>query len=578
MDTILQVNNLSVTFLTRDKEIQAVRDVSFELKQGETLGIVGESGSGKSVTARSVMRLLPSSISYMREGEVIFLGKNVENYTDKEMESIRGRDMGMIFQDPMTSLNPTMTIGRQIEEGLIKHQKLSAAGAKEKAIEMLKLVGIRNSERRYHQYPHEFSGGMRQRVMIAIALACRPALLIADEPTTALDVTIQAQILNVMKHMQQQLGTSIILITHDLGVVAGMCDRVVVMKDGAVVETGTAEEIFASPKHAYTKKLLGAFPRLDEKKKPKPVPLVAKKDARPLLEVRSLKQYFDLGKGNVIKAVNDISFHIREGETLGVVGESGCGKSTTGRSILRLHEPTGGDILYQGMAVNRMSVKEMKTMRRYMQMIFQDPYASLNPRFKILDIIGEALDVHRLAGSKQERKKRVEELLDMVGLDPAYATRYPHEFSGGQRQRIGIARALAVEPKFIVCDEPLSALDVSIQAQIVKLMEELQQRLGLTYLFIAHDLSMVKHISDRVAVMYRGKIVELAESEELYANPQHAYTKSLLAAIPVPDPKVEAAKKRVLMEEQTEADIYLLDESELVEVAKGHWVAMPMSG
>lgn len=581
MDTILQVNNLSVTFLTRDKEIQAVRDVSFELKQGETLGIVGESGSGKSVTARSIMRLLPSSVSYMREGEVIFLGKNVENYTDKEMESIRGRDMGMIFQDPMTSLNPTMTIGRQIEEGLIKHQKLSAAAAKEQAIEMLKLVGIRNSQRRYHQYPHEFSGGMRQRVMIAIALACRPALLIADEPTTALDVTIQAQILNVMKHMQQQLGTSIILITHDLGVVAGMCDRVVVMKDGAVVETGTAEEIFASPKHPYTKKLLGALPRLDEKKKPKPVPLVAKKDAddaRPLLEVRSLKQYFDLGKGNVIKAVNDISFHIREGETLGVVGESGCGKSTTGRSILRLHEPTGGDILYQGIVVNRMSAKEMKTMRRYMQMIFQDPYASLNPRFKILDIIGEALDVHRLAGSKRERKKRVEELLDMVGLDPAYAMRYPHEFSGGQRQRIGIARALAVEPKFIVCDEPLSALDVSIQAQIVKLMEELQQRLGLTYLFIAHDLSMVKHISDRVAVMYRGKIVELAESEELYANPQHPYTKSLLAAIPVPDPRVEAAKKRVLMEEQTEADKYQLDESELVEVTRGHWVAMPKSG
>lgn len=581
MDTILQVNNLSVTFLTRDKEIQAVRDVSFELNQGETLGIVGESGSGKSVTARSIMRLLPSSVSYMREGEVIFLGENVEKYTDKEMESIRGRDMGMIFQDPMTSLNPTMTIGRQIEEGLIKHRKLSAAAAKGQAIEMLKLVGIRNSDRRYHQYPHEFSGGMRQRVMIAIALACWPALLIADEPTTALDVTIQAQILNVMKHMQQQLGTSIILITHDLGVVAGMCDRVAVMKDGTVVETGTTEEIFASPQHPYTKKLLGALPRLDEKKKPKPATLTVKKDAddaRPLLEVRSLKQYFDLGKGNIVKAVNDISFHISEGETLGVVGESGSGKSTTGRSILRLHEPTGGDILYQGMAVNRMSAKEMKTMRRYMQMIFQDPYASLNPRFKILDIIGEALDVHRLAGSKQERKRRVEELLDMVGLDPSYAMRYPHEFSGGQRQRIGIARALAVEPKFIVCDEPLSALDVSIQAQIVKLMEELQQRLGLTYLFIAHDLSMVKHISDRVAVMYMGKIVELAESEELYANPQHPYTRSLLAAIPVPDPKVEAAKKRVLMEEQPEADNDQLDQSELVEVAKGHWVAMPMSG
>lgn len=576
MEPILRVNNLSVTFRTRDQEVQAVRGVSFEVGKGETLGIVGESGSGKSVTARSVMRLLASPPSYVQEGDVIFLGNNLADYSEKEMESIRGRDMGMIFQDPMTSLNPTLKIGEQISESLIKHRKLSRKEAKEEAIELLKLAGIRHSELRYEQYPHEFSGGMRQRVMIALALACRPALLIADEPTTALDVTIQAQILSLMKTMQERFGTSIILITHDLGVVAGMCDRVVVMKDGEIVESGTVEEIFAQPRHPYTLKLLNALPRLGEKKKPKPAPLVSAGagSALPLLEVKSLKQYFDLGKGTILKAVDDISFQIQEGETLGVVGESGSGKSTTGRAILRLHQPTGGNVYYQGIPVNRLSPAEMKTMRRYMQMIFQDPYASLSPRLKVEDIIGEALDVHRLAGSRAERRKRVGELLDMVGLDPAFARRYPHEFSGGQRQRIGIARALAVEPKFIVCDEPLSALDVSIQAQVVKLLEELQQRLGLTYLFIAHDLSMVKHISDRVAVMYMGKIVELAESEELYANPQHEYTKSLLAAIPVPDPKLEARKKRELADDPAETVKYDVEHSKLVEVSEGHWVAL----
>ncbi|MGG1878333.1 ABC transporter ATP-binding protein [Paenibacillus cisolokensis] len=577
METILQVNNLSVAFRSRDSEFHAVKDVSFEVRKGETLGIVGESGSGKSVTARSIMRLLPSPPSYMKGGEIRFLGQNLADKSEKEMESIRGRDIGMIFQDPMTSLNPTIRIGEQIAEGLVKHQQLSKPEAKKQALDMLKLVGIPDSETRYNQYPHEFSGGMRQRVMIAIALACRPALLIADEPTTALDVTIQAQILNLMKDMQERFGSSIILITHDLGVVAGMCDRVVVMKEGEIVETGTTEEIFENPQHPYTMKLLNALSRLHEKKKPKPAPLIIPgTDYKgPLLEVKSLKQHFDMGKGKVLKAVNDISFHIKAGETLGVVGESGSGKSTTGRAILRLHQPTGGEVLYQGISVNRLSPSEMKAMRRHMQMIFQDPYASLNPRLKVVDIIGEALDVHKLTGSKQERRRRVEELLDMVGLDPAYASRYPHEFSGGQRQRIGIARALAVEPKFIVCDEPLSALDVSIQSQIVKLLEELQQRLGLTYLFIAHDLSMVKHISDRVAVMYMGKIVELAESEELYSNPMHAYTKSLLEAIPIPDPKVESRRKRVLLEERTGEDKYQLEHSELVEVSKGHWVAMP---
>ncbi len=577
MEPILQVKELSVSFQSRGEEVQAVRGVSFEIHKGETLGIVGESGSGKSVTARSIMRLLPSPPSFIKEGEIVFLGENLVHKTEKEMEHIRGRDIGMIFQDPMTSLNPTMTIGTQIAESLIKHQHLSKKEAETQAMDMLKLVGIRNSEARYHQYPHEFSGGMRQRVMIAMALACRPALLIADEPTTALDVTIQAQILNLMKTMQQRFGTSILLITHDLGVVAGMCDRVVVMKDGEIVETGTTEEIFANSRHPYTLKLLHALPRLDEKKKAKPAPLVLTRsdNDRPFIEVRSLKKYFDLGKGNILKAVNGVSFHINRGETLGVVGESGCGKSTTGRTILRLHEPTGGEVLYDGMSINRLSAKEMKIMRRYMQMIFQDPYASLNPRLRVLDIIGEALDVQKLAGSKLERQKRVEELLDMVGLDPSFAMRYPHEFSGGQRQRIGIARALAVNPQFIVCDEPLSALDVSIQAQVVKLLEELQHRLGLTYLFIAHDLSMVKHISDRVAVMYMGKIVELAESEELYANPLHDYTKTLLAAIPVPDPRIESKKKRVLTEEQNEGDKYDLEHSELVEVSKGHWVALP---
>jgi peptide/nickel transport system ATP-binding protein len=577
LDTVLKVKDLRVSFLTRDQEFEAVRGISFEVKKGETLGIVGESGSGKSVTARSIMRLLPSPPSYMKEGEIEFLGEKLSSKTEKEMEGIRGRDISMIFQDPMTSLNPTIRIGNQIAESLAKHQHLSKNEAKNRAVELLKLVGIRNSETRFNQYPHEFSGGMRQRVMIAIALACQPTLLIADEPTTALDVTIQSQILNLMKDMQQRFGTSIILITHDLGVVAGMCDRVAVMKDGEIVETGTTEEIFENPQHSYTKKLLNALPRLDEKKKTKRTPLIKPgiDPEHPLLDVKSLKQHFDTGKGTVLKAVDNISFHIKPGETLGLVGESGSGKSTTGRAILRLHEPTDGDVLYQGMAVNRLSKSEMKTMRRHMQMIFQDPYSSLNPRFKVLDIIGQALDIHRLSTSNEERKKRVEELLVMVGLKPEHALRYPHEFSGGQRQRIGIARALAVEPDFIVCDEPLSALDVSIQSQIVELLEDLQHRLGLTYLFIAHDLSMVKHISDRVAVMYAGKIVELAESEELYTNPQHPYTKSLLSAIPIPDPKIESKKKRVLMEEQTGEDKYQLQHSELVEVSDGHWVALP---
>ncbi|MFC0211887.1 ABC transporter ATP-binding protein [Paenibacillus chartarius] len=577
MTTILQVNQLSVSFYSREQEVEAVRKVSFAVRAGETLGIVGESGSGKSVTARTIMGLLPTPPAKVKSGEIWFQGKELTRKSELEMEEIRGRDIGMIFQDPMSSLNPTMRIGRQIEESLTKHRKLRREDAQREAIEMLKLVGIPNPETRYFQYPHEFSGGMRQRAMIAIALACRPSLLIADEPTTSLDVTIQAQILNQMKEIQRKLGTSIILITHDLGVVAGMCDRVVVMKDGEVVETGTTEEIFASPQHPYTVRLLHALPRLNEKKRPKPISSVIRAaDSIPLLEVRSLRQHFQLGEGRVIKAVNDISFDIRAGETLGIVGESGSGKTTAGRTILRLNEATSGDILYRGIPISRLNRKEMKMLRRRMQIIFQDPYSSLDPRLRVVDIIGEALDLHRMVSGKQQRQRRVEELLELVGLQAAHAMRYPHEFSGGQRQRIGIARALAVEPEFIVCDEPLSALDVSIQAQIVNLMEELQQRLGLTYLFIAHDLAMVKHISDRVAVMYRGKIVELAESEELYSNPLHAYTKSLLSAIPVPDPAVESRKTYERRADSSLEDPYGLEHSRFVEVQPGHWLAVSL--
>ncbi|MBB4823297.1 peptide/nickel transport system ATP-binding protein [Sporosarcina luteola] len=574
-DTLLRVSNLNVSFTARNEEFEAVRGVSFDVKKGETVGIVGESGSGKSVTARSIMRLLPSPPSHLKGGTIEFQGQDLSLKTEKEMESIRGKEIGMIFQDPMTSLNPTIRIGKQIAESLIKHAGISKGEAKKEAINLLSLVGIKDSETRYHQYPHEFSGGMRQRVMIAIALACKPSLLIADEPTTALDVTIQAQILELMKTMQKRLNTSIILITHDLGVVAGMCDRVVVMKEGRIVESGKTIDIFENPQHAYTKKLLHALPRLDQKKKTKRPPhLKAGVDSTlPLLQVNSLSKHFENGNGVLTKAVDDISFHILPGETLGLVGESGSGKSTTGRSILRLSEPSAGEILYQGIAVDRLTPKEMKMMRRHMQMIFQDPYSSLNPRFKIVDIIGQALDIHKLSKSKAERRERVEELLELVGLEPSHAMRYPHEFSGGQRQRIGIARALAVEPDFIVCDEPLSALDVSIQTQIVELLEDLQHRLGLSYLFIAHDLSMVKHISDRVAVMYAGKIVELAESEELYTNPLHPYTKSLLSAIPIPDPRVEASKQRQREEGRLIADRYHVKNSKLVEVTAGHWVA-----
>ncbi|SFJ94259.1 peptide/nickel transport system ATP-binding protein [Marinilactibacillus piezotolerans] len=570
MEKLLDVQKLSIIFEQGDSSNEVATDIHFEVSKGETLGIVGESGSGKSVTARSIMRLLPPNAQNNENSKIVFMGKDLTQLSEKEMRKIRGKDIGMIFQDPMTSLNPTMRIGDQITESIQFHQKLRKKAAKEEALNIMELVGIKDIEFRYKQYPHEFSGGMRQRMMIAIALACNPALLIADEPTTALDVTIQAQILDLLKDIQKKFGTSIILITHDFGVVANMCDRVIVMKDGEIVESGTTKNIFDHPKHTYTKKLLEAVPNLQNEQK---AFSNVNRSKKPLLSIRNLQKHFDLGKGSVLKAVDGVSFDIYEKETLGLVGESGSGKSTTGRTILRLHEATSGEVLYEGFNLNNLTASEMKDMRKHMQIIFQDPYASLDPRMKVVDIIGEALDVHKLAENKQDRFNKVIDLLELVGLDPSFAMRYPHEFSGGQRQRIGIARALAVNPKFIVCDEPLSSLDASIQSQIVELLEDLQKKLGLTYMFIAHDLSMVKRISDRVAVMYNGNIVELAKSEELFANPLHPYTKKLLSAIPVPDPTYEATRKKQKSDEETLS--FDLSASVFQEVSPEHWVALP---
>lgn len=566
MESLLTVKNLKVAFENNQEQTQIINDISFSIGKGETLGIVGESGSGKSVTAKTIMQLLPTHSAKITGGSIEYEGEIISSYNEKQMEKIRGKEISMIFQDPMSSFNPTIKIGKQIDEMSIKHRGLSRQEAKEETIRMLELVGITHPEERYHQYPHEFSGGMLQRAMIAMALICRPKLLIADEPTTALDVRIQAQILQLMKQLQDKFSMSIILITHDFGVVAGMCDRVVVMKDGEIVEENDTITIFKEPKHPYTKRLLDALPRIDE---PKKDTTKLFSESETIVEVEELEKIFQLKLGGSVRAVDNISFKIRRGETLGLVGESGSGKSTTGRLILQLQEATSGEVLFEGMGINHFNRRELKALRRDVQIIFQDPQASLNPRMKIIDIIGQPLDIHKLYKTKRERRERVEELLELVGLKKEHANRYPHEFSGGQQQRIGIARALAVEPKFIVCDEPLSALDVSIQAQIVELLQELQQKLGLTYLFIAHDLAMVKHICDRVAVMYNGKIIELADSDELYDNPLHPYTKSLLEAVPVPDPTIEAKKIR---EHNIKLQHYTFKKNELVEKRPNHWV------
>ncbi|MDH2348751.1 ABC transporter ATP-binding protein [Bradyrhizobium sp. SSUT77] len=556
---VLSVAGLTTSFMRERQWIPVVRNVSFDVTARETVAIVGESGSGKSVTALSIMRLIPKE-SGRSEGRIMLAGRDLLTLPEASMKDIRGNDVAMIFQEPMTSLNPVLTIGFQIAEALIYHRDLSRAAAEAETVRLLDRVRIPAAKSRFHEHPHRFSGGMRQRVMIAMALACKPKLLIADEPTTALDVTIQAQILELLKELQQEEGMSILFITHDMGVVAEIADRTVVMYGGQAVEIDATSCIFAAPSHPYTSALLAAVPRLgsmDGRPRPMRFPIVDKVTGtsdqpaetpdtvstaeRPLLEVSNLTTRFPIRSGlfgkvsGRVHAVENVSFTLRAGETLALVGESGCGKSTTGRSILRLLEPDGGTVLMDGQDVLRMNGRTLRDFRKQMQIVFQDPFASLNPRMSVGTAIAAPLLANGLATAAQAREK-VADLLARVGLTADMAMRFPHEFSGGQRQRICIARALALGPKLIIADEAVSALDVSVKAQVVNLMLDLQASMGLAYLFISHDIAVVERMSHRVAVMYLGEIVETGPREFVFGSPQHPYTKKLMAAVPVADP------------------------------------------
>lgn len=568
--TVLDVRNLSVSFVGSERTVQAVQDLSFTVGQGETLAIVGESGSGKSVTSLSLMRLVEHGGGRITDGQMLFRRRqgqvvDMARLAGPQLRAIRGADMAMIFQEPMTSLNPVFSVGDQIAESIRLHQGLSQQQARAEALRMLEQVRIPEARAVLSRFPHQLSGGMRQRVMIAMALACKPALLIADEPTTALDVTIQAQILQLIRELQKEMKMGVIFITHDMGVVAEVADRVLVMFKGNKVEQNNAEAIFHQPQHPYTKALLSAVPRLgsmngtslpahfdllslqqartDESvASHEPVALVPDREAGPILQVKDLVTRFDVTSGifnRVVKrvhAVEKVSFDLHPAETLALVGESGCGKSTTGRSLLRLIEAQSGQILFQGRDISQLNTHEMQAVRRDIQFIFQDPYASLDPRQTVGYSIMEPLLIHRVASGRQALE-RVEWLLEKVGLPASMAQRYPHEFSGGQRQRICIARALALNPKVVIADESVSALDVSIQAQIVNLLMDLQKEFGISYLFISHDMAVVERISHRVAVMYLGQIVELGSRREIFENPQHPYTKKLMAAVPIADPQ-----------------------------------------
>jgi peptide/nickel transport system ATP-binding protein len=646
-DPILEVRNLKTYFFTDLGVVRAVDDVSFEVFPGETLGIVGESGSGKSVTAMSIIRLLEDP-SRIVNGEILFRGKDIVKMMPNELCSLRGGSIAMVFQDPMTSLNPVLRIARQLIEAMLVHGRYTKNAARERAIDLLKRMGITGAEQVIRSYPHQFSGGMRQRVMMAMGFSNDPTLLIADEPTTALDVTIQAQILDLLKQLNQEFQTAIILISHDLGVVAKLCSRAIVMYGGEIVEKGLVEDLLSVPRHPYTWALINAVPRLDVAEQRRltviegmpPDPLhhptgcrfsprcpfrIDKCDQHPqlveispghltacwvtqegvrlpnsrigddsqpvaeitrlpdkaqashykelslntrkvgqnvelaagvqYLELKNITKYFQIGtswipgqKPLLLRAVGDVNLKVIQGETVGLVGESGCGKSTLARLMVNLYKPTQGEVWFEGRKISGLGQAEMRPYRQRMQMIFQDPYASLNPRMKVGEIVGESLLFHNIVPNRKAAEARVKELLDLVGLNPRAIDQHPHEFSGGQRQRIGIARALAVNPHLIVADEPISSLDVNIQAQIINLLEDLQEVFKLTYIFISHDLSVVRHASDRIVVLYLGKVMEIASSKHIIEEPLHPYSKSLISAVPIADAKLARTRQRIRLE------------------------------
>ncbi|MFG1493754.1 ABC transporter ATP-binding protein [Halobacteriovorax sp. ZH4_bin.1] len=563
-ENMLEIKNLTVEFQTEDERVKAVKSLNLSIPKGKTVGLVGESGSGKSVTSLAIMGLIPNPPGRISEGEILFNGEDLTKVSNERMRELRGNKIAMIFQEPMTSLNPVFTTGNQIDEVLMLHQGMNKEQARKRTIELYEEVGIPSPKESVDKYPHQMSGGQKQRVMIAMAMACEPELLICDEPTTALDVTIQKQVLELMFDLQRRHNMSMLFITHDLAVIADIADEVAVMFRGDLVEQNTTKALFENPKHPYTKGLLACRPSLDENpvrlltvddflnakedidvsslemKKPRDI---NETDNPVLLEVKNFNKHFPI-KGGIFgrtvdwfKAVDDVTLQVRKGRTLGLVGESGCGKTTLGRTILRLLEPTAGEVIYDGINVTNLNKTQMREMRERMQIIFQDPYSSLNPRMTIGDIVTEPMVIHGIGGTKKDRYAVAADLLEKVGLKGDHLNRYPHEFSGGQRQRICIARALSLKPEFIICDESVSALDVSVQAQVLNLLQDLQDELGLTYIFISHDLSVVKYISDEIGVMNKGKIVEYGPAHEVYRNPQDEYTKKLLSAIPRGVPK-----------------------------------------